>query len=142
MKRWLAIGVLTSSACSPPESQFVYVPAEGYAISVQIRIPDEARVGQWIPLSAERRSGPWKRVRRDEALPGFVPFEKPPPEFEAQVAANLHWFTEPGGAQFDVPLTSTPDRKVKFDQPGVNRIWARNAYPTEAKSNVVTLKVK
>jgi hypothetical protein len=118
------------------------VPAESYTISVQIAVPGEAPVGEWIPLSAERRSGPWKRVRRSEAPAGFVPFDKPPPEHEREVAANLHWITEPGGAQFDVPATPTNERKVKFQKPGTYKVWARNAYPTDAKSNVATVTVK
>ena len=118
------------------------MPAENYRISVQIAVPAEGRVGQWLPLSAERRAGPWKRVRRSEAPPGLVPFGKPPPEHEREVAANLHWITEPGGAQFDVPLTATNERKVKFDKPGTYQVWARNAYPTDAKSNVLTVTVK
>jgi hypothetical protein len=130
------------AGCTPEQPDFVYVPAESYTISVRISMPGEARAGEWIPLSAERRSGPWKRVRRSDAPPGIVPFGKPPPEFEKEVAANLHWMTEPGGAQFDVPLTPTNERKVKFDKPGTYQVWARNAYPTDAKSNVVAVTVK
>jgi hypothetical protein len=133
---------LLLTACTPQEPEFVYVPAENYQISVHISVPGEARAGEWIPLSAERRSGPWKRVRRGDAPPGLVPFGAPPAEYEKEVAANLHWITEPAGAQFDVPLTQTNERKVRFDKPGNYRVWARNAYPTEAKSNVVTLTVK
>jgi hypothetical protein len=77
----------------------VYVPADDYVISVQIVVPGEARVGEWIPLSAERRSGPWKRVRRAEAPPGFVPFGRPPAAHEAEVADNLDWLTDPPGAR-------------------------------------------
>jgi hypothetical protein len=31
---------------------------------------------------------------------------------------------------------------VRFDAPGTYRVWAHDAYPTEAKSNVVTVQVK
>jgi hypothetical protein len=130
-------------ACAPePQPEFVYVPAENYTISVRISVPGKARAGEWVALSAERRAGPWKRVRRNEVPPGFVPFGKPPPEHEPEVAANLHWMTEPGGAIFDVPPAPTDKRKVQFPKPGTYQVWARNAYPTDAKSNVVTVTVK
>lgn len=134
--------LLGLQACTPEQPEFVYVPAESYTISVEISVPGEARVGEWVPLSAQRRSGPWKRVRPSDAPAGFVPFGKPPPGFESEVAANLHWMTEPAGATFDVPLAPTDKRKVQFPRPGTYQVWARNAYPTDAKSNVVTVTVK
>lgn len=137
-----ALALAGLASCTPPEPEFVYVPADNYVISVEISIPGEARVGEWVPLSAQRRSGPWKRVRRSEAPAGVVPFGKPPPEFESEVAANLDWLTEPGGARFDVPLVPTDRRQVQFPKPGSYQVWARNAYPTHAKSNVVTVNVR
>jgi hypothetical protein len=131
------------AACSPdPAPEYVYVPADSYAISVQIAVPAEGRVGEWLPLSAQRRSGPWKRVKRSEAPAGFTPFERPPPEAEAEVADNLRWMTEPGGARFDLPDGTSHRRQVKFDQPGTYQVWAHSAYPTDAKSNVLTVRVK
>jgi hypothetical protein len=139
----LGIGLMALAACSPePESEYVYVPADDYVISVQIIVPGEARVGEWIPLSAERRSGPWKRVRRAEAPPGFEPFGRPPAVHEAEVADNLDWLTDPPGARFDLPPLDGHRRKVRFDRPGTYQVWARNAYPTDAKSNVVTVTVR
>jgi hypothetical protein len=143
VRRLLGIGLLALAACSPErESEYVYVPADGYVISVQIVVPAEARAGEWVPLSAERRSGPWKRVRRAEAPPGFVPFGRPPPEYEAEVADNLDWLTDPPDARFDLPPLDGHKRKVRFDRPGTYQIWARNAYPTDAKSNVATVTVR
>ena len=138
------LGLFCLAACSQdPEPGYVYIPADNYAISVEIAVPGEAKAGEWLPLSAQRRSGPWKRVKRAEAPPGFVPFEQPPPESESEVADNLHWRTEPAGARFDVPLSNPGHtRKVQFDKPGTYQIWASNAYPTGAKSNVVTVRVK
>ena len=130
-------------ACTPEPQDSVYVPADNYTIAVEISVPGEARVGEWIPLSAQRRSGPWKRVRRGTAPPGVVPYGKPPPEFEREVAANVHWMTEPSGvARFDVPQLPTDQRQVQFLKPGIYQVWAFNAYPTDAKSNVVTVTVK
>jgi len=142
MSRRLLAALLVVAACSPPEPEFVYVPAENYVISVDIAVSGEARVGDWVPLSAQRRSGPWKRVKREALPPGFVPFGKPPPEFESEVADNLHWMTEPAGAHFDLPPLEGHKRKVRFDKPGTYQVWARNAYPTDAKSNVVTIQVR
>jgi hypothetical protein len=141
MKRALGIALIALAACSP-EPEHVYVPADDYVISVEISVPAEGRVGEWLALSAQRRSGPWKRVRRAAVPPGFVPFGQPPPEFESEVAANLNWMTEPPGARFDVPLVPTDRRKVQFTAPGTYRVWASNAYPTDAKSNVVTVNIK
>lgn len=124
------------------EPEFVYVPAEDYVIAVEISLPAEARAGEWVTLSAQRRTGPWKRVPRADAPAGFVPFERPPPQFEAEVADNLHWITEPAGARFDIPNGASHARKVRFDEPGTYQVWARNAYPTDAKSNVVTVTVR
>lgn len=113
-RRLCALAFLALQACAQEEPVHVYVPADDYVISVQIALPAEARAGEWTRLSAQRRSGPWKRIRREAAPAGFVPFVKPPPEFESEVADNLFWMTEP----------------------------PRSAYPTDAKSNVVTIRVR
>ena len=134
---WLAL-----QACTEEQPEYVYVPADNYVISVEIALPAEARAGEWTALSAQRRSGPWKRVRRTEAPAGFVPFGKPPPEFESEVADNLFWMTEPPGARFDVPAMQPHRRFVLFPKPGTYQVWARSAYPTDAKSNVVTVRVR
>src|SRR5215213_873617 len=138
-----SIALLCVAACSQDrEPEYVYVPADNYAIAVEITLPAEGRAGEWLPLSAQRRSGPWKRIKRAQAPPGFVAFEKPPPESEREVADNLHWMTDPPGARFDVPYGASHGRAVRFEKPGTYQVWARNAYPTEAKSNVATVRVK
>jgi hypothetical protein len=143
LKRTLVLLLAGLCGCAPePEPGYVYVPADNYVISVEISVPGEGRVGEWIPLSAQRRSGPWKRVPRAEVPPGLVPFGRPPPQFESEVADNLHWMTEPPGARFDLPPLEGSQRKVRFDNPGTYQIWARNAYPTDAKSNVVSVKIR
>lgn len=68
LPRWISAASLALAACSP-EAERVYVPADGYPISVQISPPDEARVGEWIVLSAQRRDGTDRRRK--------VRFEKP-----------------------------------------------------------------
>jgi len=142
VKKW-ALVLAGLCACSQaPEPEFVYVLADNYVISVEISVPDEGRVGEWIPLSAQRRAGPWKRVKRAEAPPTVVPFGRPPPEYEAEVADGLHWMSDPPGARFDLPPLEGRKRKVRFDKPGTYQLWASEAYPTDAKSNVVTVRVK
>lgn len=140
MRAWV-VALAGLCGCSQ-EPEFVYVPAENYVISVEIAVPPQAQSGEWVPLSAQRRSGPWKRVRREESPAGFVPFERPPPEFESEVADNLHWMSDPPGAQFDLPAGADHRRKVRFDRPGTYQLWARSAYPTDAKSNIVTITVR
>jgi len=141
MSRLRVLALAGLCACAE-EPELVYVPAENYVISVEIAVPGEARAGEWVALSAQRRSGPWKRVKRAEVPSGFVPFSRPPPQFESEVADNLHWMTDAPGATFDLPPLEGHRRKVRFDQPGTYQVWARNAYPTEAKSNVATVIVK
>jgi hypothetical protein len=131
-------------ACSEPPPEFCFVPAENYKISVQIEVPQEAVVGEWVPLRARRWSGPWKRVKCAEVLPDTTWFAKPPPASEEEVADNLTWLTEPAGvARFDIPTAPlTHERKAMFSQPGTFRIWGSNAYPTRAESNVATVTVR
>jgi hypothetical protein len=119
LKRALLLALAVCACAEEPE--FVYVPAENYAISLQVSAPAQARA---------------------EAPAGFVPFGRPPPQSEPEVADNVRWFTDPGGATFDQPPHEGHRRKVRFDAPGTYRVWAHNAYPTEAKSNVVTVQVK
>src|SRR5438093_13750852 len=95
---------LLLAACSEPPPEFVFVPAENYKISVEIEVPQEAVVGEWISLRARRRSGQWKRVKYAEVIPDTPWFTKPPPAYEGEVADNLTWLTEPPGvARFDIP---------------------------------------
>jgi hypothetical protein len=135
---------LLLAACSEPPPEFCFVPAEDYKISVEIAVPREAVVGEWIPLRAQRRSGPWKRVKSAEILPDASWFRKPPPAYESEVADNLTWHTEPPGvARFDIPRAPlTHERKAMFSQPGTYRIWGSNSYPTKAESNIATITIR
>ena len=95
--RLFALAILGLQACGQQEPEHVYVPADDYVISVQIALPAEARAGEWTPLSAQRRSGPWMQPHR---------------------------------------------RFVLFPKPGSYQAWARSAYPTDAKSDIVTVNVR
>jgi hypothetical protein len=43
--------------------------------------------------------------------------------------------------RFDLPGDRS-ERRVRFADPGAYQVWARSAYPTDAKSNVVTVQVR
>src|SRR5215472_1253807 len=117
------------SGCSDDLGRYPYVPADGYSCSVKISLSKEAKVGEWIPLKASRRSGPWRQVKRSEVTDEAKAFPKRPPEFEDDVQANLRWLTDPPNvAQFNVAtledIERNPlERKVRFNQPGVYKIW-------------------
>jgi hypothetical protein len=123
--------------------EYVYIPANDYSISVEIRVPETGTINQWIPLRASRKSGPWKRVRSSEVPPETNWYSNPLPAFEQEVADNLDWIVDPPKlAQLDVtPVFPGHVRAIRFKAPGVYRLQAHNAFPTQAKSNVVTIKI-
>jgi hypothetical protein len=135
------------SGCSDVRNPYLYVPGEGYSCTVNISLPNEAKVGEWIPLKASRRCGPWRQVRRSEVTDEAKAYPKQPPEFENDVEANLRWLTDPPNVgRFNVAtaedITRNPlERKVRFNQAGVYKIWAITAYPTTATSNVETITI-
>ena len=131
---------------SPARPEHVYVPADDYRVVVTIVVPEKAKAGEWIPLKASRKSGPWKKISTRDLPPDVRWFVRPPPQFEDEVADNLTWLTDPPQvARFDVPTPSEAmnhERKVRFSKPGTYKIWGDNAYPTSSKSNVVTIRVR
>lgn len=139
--------IIMMSSCSDELDRNLYVPADGYTCTVRISLPHEAKVGEWVLLRASRRSGPWRQIKRSELTDEPKAFAKRPPDFEDDVQANLHWSTDPPNvAQFNVPtvgdIESKPlERKVRFNQPGVFKIWAVTASPTTATSNVETISI-
>jgi hypothetical protein len=46
-----------------------------------------------------------------------------------------------GGAVEEKQIIKSYHALVRFDKPGTYQIWARNTYPTDAKSNVVAVTV-
>src|SRR5258707_13007314 len=128
-------------------SEYVFIPDDNFTTSVEIVVPTDALVGEWIPVSAKRWSGPWKRVTLKDVPPDRPWLTSQPGEFEPEVARNVTWLTEP-------PLAATFDalsdedirregvwtkRKAMFAKPGIYKIWAQNGFPSRAKSNVVTI---
>jgi hypothetical protein len=131
----------------PPAPQFVYVPSTEIEVRVRIAAPEKVRQGEPVRLHATKESiGEWKRIRYTELPPNARWFARPWPAHEAEVAANLTWKTDPPmAARYDVGLRSLElgmQREAVFKAPGTFKIWALNATPYPAKSNVVTVDVR
>jgi hypothetical protein len=129
-----------------PRNGYVFVPDEGFTLVVTISMPDTAKVGEWIPLHATRRNGPWKQIRTEEASAQRLPMYDPP-VFEPEVASNLSWIVEPlGSARFDLQTNEDTDidpnvRMVMFSEPGTYTLTGHSAFPRPASSNAVTIVV-
>src|SRR5262245_35183704 len=130
-------------ACSEPPGEEVFVPSDEFSVSLEIVVETEAIAGEAFIVSAKRRSGPWKRVRRTEVHMGVMAFPSKPPELEPEVAENVFWETEPARlARFGtLPGCCWLPRTATFAEPGTYKIWALTL-PGPAKSNVVTVTVR
>lgn len=132
-------------ACSEPPGEEVFVPADDFSVSLEIVVQAEAIAGKPFLVSAKRRSGPWKRVRRTEIPRGTMPFAftTKPPELEPEVAENVHWYTDPpvSGLLGSLPGCCWLPRTATFAVPGTYKIWAVTM-PRGVKSNVVTVTVR
>lgn len=140
---------LASSACNPPPPHEVWVPGADFeaTLLVQLVIEDGAtpRVGQWIPLRAQRETGPWQLVEYGSLAPGERWLREPPPRLESGVEANVRWVVEPSsGWEFNLPTTrDLASRRVRFSDAGRYRIWAESHTwgDGRVKSNVVMVNV-
>lgn len=124
-------------------SGFVFVPGDDFSVSLEIVVQTEAVASEWFAVSAKRRSGPWKRVRRTEVPEGTMWFARQPQEFEPEVAENVWWETEPPlAARFGtLPGRGWMPRTAMFADPGTYKIWALTL-PGRTKSNVVAVTVR
>jgi hypothetical protein len=127
----------------------VYIPGPDYHLELTIRMPQTAKVGEWFPLEATRKSGPWVAVDPSAVPAGVTPLRKPPPEIDNQVASNLSWDVEPkGAAETSVPKSLAEARagalrrSMRFTRSGEYKVSATTAFPTPGKSNVVTIRVE
>lgn len=122
---------------------FVFVPGDDFSVSLEIAVQAEAAAGEWITVSAKRRSGPWKRVKHTETPKGGIWFTSRPRELEPEVAENVWWETEPSfSARFGtLPGRGWMPRTAMFAEPGTYKIWALTL-PGRTKSNVVTVTVR
>jgi hypothetical protein len=144
------VGHMDSSTAAREEHMapngYKYVPAEGFASIVTISAPATARVGEWIQLSATRRSGPWNLVKQEEIRRLEIGFFKPL-IFEPEVAGNLSWSIDPPPDigcfnTAEVPDHAPLSRAVKFEQPGAYTLRACSAFPLRVHSNAITIKVE
>jgi len=125
----------------------MWIPDEFFfSIEVECEVPETAKVGEWVVLDANRRSGPWRCVEESEVPEGILPLRSEPPEYEEHVAANLNWKAEPDTVRFNLPSPETLDfdvqyRKVMFLRPGIYRIRAITAFPAFGKSEWYTIEV-
>lgn len=143
----LALVVLLVHAFQRHPSAFgyEYVPAEDFKSVVTISAQSEARVGEWVSITAERHNGPWTLQRKKPTEGPRVFFDSAPPVQEAEVSASLGWNTDPPGhARFNLPVPgescNTP-RKVMFSTAGVYKIKGYSAFPAPVYSNTITINV-
>jgi hypothetical protein len=124
---------------------YEYVPAKDFKSVVRLSAQSEAKVGEWISITAERHNGPWTLQRKKPTEGPRVFFDSTPPVQEAEVSASLGWDTDPPGhARFNLPLPgescNTP-RKVMFNAAGVYKIRGYSAFPARVFSNTITINV-
>ena len=124
---------------------YTYVPAEGFASSVTISAQPTARVGEWVLLTASRRSGPWNPVKPAEVRPEEISMFEPR-IFEREVAANLTWSVDPPGSAIfnsDAVAGADPDaRSIMFGAAGIYQVQGYSAFPLPVLSNVITIRVE
>lgn len=154
LKRLLALGLLPLLllACSESENgdeggwvapwDLVYVAAEDFSVSLEISVQTEAVAGEWLTISAKRRFGPWKQVRR---------FAVPRREFwyaNNPKRSSRKWPRTYGGKRTPPRAARTGTlpgccwlpRTAMFAKPGTYKIWILTL-PGRTKSNVVTVTV-
>jgi len=124
---------------------YLWVPAEGFASIVTLIAPATARVGEWVPVNATRRSGPWNLVKNEELRPDEIKLLEPL-IFEQEVAGNLALRVDPANAAMfntgPVPGVAPGARSVMFGAPGLYTLQGHSAFPLSVLSNVVTIRVK
>ena len=145
MRLALTVPLLILAGCGRSESEWVYVPADGYRSEVKISVPASGRVGEEIVLQAQRSSGPWRRAKKSEVKveEGVVLWTQEPPAYEEGylVTANLRWEVRPSGsAVFETHGMS--ERTVKFSAPGRYRLQGFSAFPTRSASNEVEIEIR
>jgi hypothetical protein len=123
-----------------PLNGYTYVPVEGFTSVVTLSAPPVARVGEWIPVVATRRSGPWSPVRWEELRPEEMHMFRPP-LFEPEVGGNLSWTIDPPtDARFDT--TGAGGRRVMFEAPGIFKLQGYSAFPLQVHSNTIVIRVE
>jgi hypothetical protein len=127
----------------------VFVPLAPPEVDVSARASAlEVSVGEPLVLHAERRyKAQWQQVKRRSLAPEQCWMARPPPEFEAEVADNLHWqVSVPSVARFNTDLRTNRTREVVFSEPGTFVLQATSSVwcgaPTGVRANALTVKVR
>jgi hypothetical protein len=126
--------------------EFAYIAAPNVKVTVEIKGPSEAKVGEWVTLNASRTvSGDWELVKVSQLPEGANWFPKPMSGYESEVADNLGWRIDPPDkARMDVPTLADierHDRKVRFSEPGTYVIVGQSVVPIQSDSNKLTITV-
>ena len=126
-------GLVALAGCPDPDEvpEQVYVPASDYAQSLSIAMLGDSthppRAGEWVTLTAQRRTGPWRLVSRDSANLEQCWWRRPPDASEPEVAANVHWRATPAvDATFDDPEPPEMKRRVRFARAGTYTLTAES----------------
>jgi hypothetical protein len=102
-------------------------------------------VDKWYELFAERKTGPWKKIRHSDLPDGQCWIVRPPPEKEDNVTNNVTWLSDPKtSVEYSIPQNPfTEPRKVKFKAAGRYRLKAFSSSwcgePFE--SNIIEIEV-
>lgn len=142
----LALILVREFRSHPSEFGYEYVPADNFKSVVTVSAQSEAKVGEWVPLTAVRDNGPWTIKKKNGVIEGpRVFFDFVPPVHESGVSGSLSWDTDPPGhARFDLPQpgdSCRAPRKVKFDAAGVYKIKGYSSFPAIVSSNTITINV-
>lgn len=119
---WIVVGALLCLFCLLvgyarcnwlPAPNQVFIPAPNYKLELTISAPREGKVGEWVPLQAERRSGPWQKVDVRSVPADVIPFPKQPsPLFPEGMNPNPRPFRFPTISELlSRPLHPEPDQK-------------------------------
>ncbi|MDH3206658.1 MAG: hypothetical protein OEO79_08600 [Gemmatimonadota bacterium] len=131
--RGLFLGLtLTLGAGCGPEPAVVFVPSDTFEEELFVMTARgevaRIRVGEPLVLHAQRRSGPWKAATEDEVEPEACTLSSPPPQLEAEVAAQVRWIVAPeGSAVFNSDLRADGTREVRFEEAGVYVLTAESS---------------
>jgi hypothetical protein len=117
------------AACEGGSAGFVpYVPGPGFTqeLEISLELPEtgEVAAGEWVDLSASRRSGPW--VLRDTLATERPLCERiSPATDEFEVSEKVSWRVEPPGqVSFGNARPPRLNRQIRFNSPGRYQVWA------------------
>ena len=134
-------------ACSEKMPEAVYVRDDLFSQSLTIGISQQViAVDSWYELSAQRKTGPWKKIGRSDLPKGQCWIVRPPPEKEEGVTNNVKWVCEPANhVEYSIPQNPfTEPRKVKFKAAGRYRLKAVSASwcAEPFESNIIEIEVR